>query len=94
MNVTKKKGESTEDYFKRVGSNEISAIVKTLDRLHNVMTLYNGSDSFREKQVKETREYYIPLIKEFRNKFITNKELFWQVKLMIETIINEIERNK
>ena len=36
-------------------------VLKACDRLHNLRTLQHGSEEFQRKQVKETREVYLPI---------------------------------
>jgi GTP pyrophosphokinase len=68
-NLSKRDGEPLEDYLVRVGSSSISSLVKIGDRLNNVSTLSQSSDTHRLKQYKETKEYYLPLIKELRKNY-------------------------
>lgn len=91
-NVTKRSGESIEAYHDRVASHELSALIKILDRLNNVMTLSDSSHSHRSKQVLETRTHYIPLTKDFRKLYWMDMSFYWQAKLIMECILSEIEK--
>lgn len=91
-NVSKRKGESMEDYLERVSSNMTSSIVKILDRLNNVSTLSESSDSHRLRQLKETQKYYLPLCEVYRNNYWQFSHVFHQVKTIMEAILREIER--
>lgn len=91
-NVTKRDGEPIEKYHERVSSNELSAVIKMLDRLNNVMTLSQSSSKHREKQVIETREHYIPLCKELRSHYWTDAPFYWQAYLFMDSILSEIQR--
>ena len=39
----------------------IALFVKATDRLHNVRSLIEADEKFREKYIKETEEYYLDL---------------------------------
>ncbi len=55
--------ESTGEYLGRVIRRGPWAILaKLLDRLHNLRTLLSCSPEMRDAQVKETREYHIPML--------------------------------
>lgn len=93
-NVTKKEKtiETTEDYLERVASHEISALVKILDRLNNISTLSVSSIDHRHRQLVETKQYYIPLVKNLRHRYITDAAFYWQAYTIIVALCNEIER--
>lgn len=90
-NVTKK-NEPIENYLKRVTSNETSALVKVLDRLNNVSTLSNSSLKHREKQLKSTRDYYIPMIEFIQVFHFEHGSFYSQVKYIISSLLDEVER--
>lgn len=59
--LTKEKGYNTRDYLEKIKKNEIALFVKATDRLHNVRSLIEADEKFREKYIKETEEYYLDL---------------------------------
>lgn len=91
-NVTKRDGESTEDYLERVQSREISAVVKILDRLNNVATLSKSTIKHRQKQSAETKEYYIPFAKKLRHQYFEDAPFYWQARTIMISIIAEVDR--
>lgn len=91
-NVTKRDGESTEKYLERVQSKEISALVKILDRLNNVSTLSKSTVTHRQKQSKETREYYIPFAKKLRHQYFEDAPFYWQARTIMLSILDEVDR--
>lgn len=91
-NVTKRDKEHIKDYLTRVASDEVSALVKILDRLDNVRTLSNSTFEHRERQLEETREYYLPLTKSLRYVYFENSRFLWQARIMISSILDEVER--
>lgn len=91
-NVSKRKGEPFEDYIKRVSSNQVSALVKILDRLNNVSTLSHSTLEHRIKQYDETMAVYIPLTKIYRRKYWEYGDFFWQARTIMLSILAEVNR--
>lgn len=91
-NLSKRKGEEIEDYINRVSSHKISAIVKIADRLNNVSTLSESSQKHRKKQLLETREVYLPLVKHYRREYFEYSSFFWQARTIMVALLNEVER--
>lgn len=93
-NVTKRdsEDESMVNYVERVSSEEISSLVKILDRYHNVSTLSGSSLKHRKKQLLETRLIYLPLTKIYRRKYWENGNFFFQARMNIDSLLKEVER--
>ena len=91
-NVSKRDREPFEEYIKRFSSNEISALVKILDRLHNVSTLDKSSLEHRKKQLLETRQVYLPLTKVYRRQYWEYGNFYFQARLIMTSILNVIEQ--
>ena len=92
-NVTKREGENIEDYLCRVSSERISSLVKVLDRTNNVSTLSNSSLNHRKRQLKETKQYYIPLTEDLRYVYFEDAGFYWQTRTIMSSLLNEIERS-
>lgn len=99
-NVTKKPGvdyknneQEMDKYLDQIESCYESALVKTADRINNFSTMSYSSNSHRGRQVKETKEKYIPFFKRCRNKHVRYANFFFFAKTVIEPILIEIERN-
>lgn len=92
-NVTKRKEEPIENYLDRVSSERVSSLVKILDRLNNVSTLSNSTLKHRKRQLKETREHYIPLTKELRYVYFEDASFYWQARTIMNSLLAEIERS-
>lgn len=90
--VTKEENLSHEDYLKKVSSNSLSALIKILDRLNNFSTLSESSTKHRIKQLKETEQYFLPLIEDFRENYWEDSSFYWQAKTIIESIARELHR--
>lgn len=91
-NVTKREGESMEEYIKRFSSDRISAIVKVTDRLNNVSTLSESSVDHRKRQLEETNKYYLPLTKEYRYLYFEDSSFYWQARTIMQSILKEVAR--
>lgn len=91
-NVSKRNGEPLHLYVDRFSSNEISALVKILDRFHNVSTLDNSSLKHRQKQLIETREVYLPLTKIFRRRYWEYRNFYFQARMDITSKLNLVEK--
>lgn len=93
FNVTKIENEPTDEYLKRVESESISAVVKILDRFHNISTLSKSTNEHRKRQLEETKKYYLPLTKKLRRIYFEDYHFYWQARYMITSILNEVERS-
>lgn len=62
--LTKKKGYVMQEYVQGILENEIAYAVKGADRLHNLQTAHCTSRKFREKYIKETKEWYLDFLPE------------------------------
>lgn len=92
-NVSKRTNEPTKSYLERVKSVEISAVVKILDRMHNVSTLSNSTVKHRRKQLGETRKHYIPLIKDLRRMYFEDSHFYWQARILLKSLTDEVARS-
>ncbi len=92
-NVSKRDNEPFEQYLDRISSHPKSAIVKTLDRMNNVSTMGDSKLEHREKQLKETREIYLPLFKTFRRLYWVYSDTFEYARMTINKFLIEIERS-
>lgn len=70
-----------------------AALIKTADRIHNFSSMRRSSRSHRAKQVKETRNFYIPFFKKCRNRYARYSNFFFFAKTTIEPILFEIEQS-
>lgn len=98
--VTKKPGvdyktdlKEMENYLSNIEDTYESALVKTADRIHNFSSMRKSSRAHRAKQVKETRDFYIPFFKVCRNRYVRYSDFFFFAKTTIEPILFEIEQN-
>lgn len=69
-----------------------SALIKAADRIHNFSSMRNSSRIHREKQVRETFDFYIPFFKSCRNRYVRYSNFFFFAKTTVEPTLYEIER--
>ena len=62
--LTKEDGYIMKEYIERIQNNEIAKMVKLADRLHNISETHLASEEFKQKYIKETVEWYLPLAKD------------------------------
>lgn len=97
--VTKKPGidykkdeKAMDEYLSIIFERYESSLIKTADRMHNFGTMLNSSDKHRRRQVKETKEKYLPFFKKCRKKYARYSNFFFFAKTAVEPILYEIER--
>ena len=59
--LTKQKGYTMSEYMQGILENPIAKAVKIADRTHNVLCLKDADETFRERYLKETKEWYVGL---------------------------------
>jgi len=82
-------------YLRNIFLNEASALIKTGDRMHNFSTMRAGtSHKHKDKQVVNTKNYFIPFFKQCRKEYVEFSHFFFHAKTVIEPIMFEMEENK
>lgn len=62
--LTKQKNYNIDDYINGINNHSIAKMVKLADRLHNLKEAIYADDTFKQKYIKETNDYYIKLAKD------------------------------
>ena len=90
-----KNKESVEVYLTRIITRGSRVIVgKLCDRLHNIRTLFSSSPEKQRRQVKETREYYLPMLVPALRKYGDEwAELADILEAKLEAALAEVEAN-
>jgi len=98
--VTKEKGvnykeneEKFRDYLSGALSTRHSALVKVADRVCNFQTMADSSSEHRERQLKETYEWFIPFIKEARELYPIDKPFYYQALSILRPLMKEVSNN-
>jgi len=69
--VTKRKGESIEEFYGRIKKDIRAIIIKAADRTHNTGNMIKVYSIERlERYVKETEEYVLPMMKDARRFYL------------------------
>jgi GTP pyrophosphokinase len=71
-------------YLKNIGFCVWTSLIKASDRKHNFSTLRDATFEKRMRQAIETETYFIPVFKEWRNKFPRYAPYFFGAKTSIE----------
>lgn len=97
--LTKKPGvdykvdlEEMKRYLATIEECYAASLIKAADRIHNFSSMRNSSRKHREKQVRETRDFYIPFFKACRNRYVRYSNFFFFAKTTVEPILFEIEQ--
>lgn len=85
--------ENLQNYINGTSEEIGSALIKTVDRLHNFYTLGDATPKHKLKQAKETKEIFIPFFKKCRNAYPRYAPVFYSAKTSIEPLIREIEEH-
>lgn len=83
--------EVLKEYLKRISGNMMAAVIKTADRMHNMMTLQEKTFEARYRKAMETKEFYMPFFKECRQLYPRYENLFYAARTQIYPLIYEIE---
>ena len=79
-------------YMHAILSNPLTAIAKGVDRAHNLYTMGDGfSIEKQRKQIAETREYHIPMLKAARQRYPKYHQCFEALKMIITMQIAFLE---
>ena len=97
MLVTKKEGidykkpEELRKYLQEILTDKDAAAIKTADRMNNMMSLEEKTFEARYKKAMETKEYYLPFLKQSRFTYPRYENLFFAARTQLETLIFHIE---
>lgn len=95
--VTKEKGtnvrnpEKLKKYLDDIKQNQDAAIIKTADRMHNMMSLDGQKFEKRYDKAIETEQFYLPFFRECRYLYPRYENLFYMARAQIEPLIFHIK---
>lgn len=89
----KKDKAALEEYLLQILEDIGAIFIKVSDRLNNLTTLRDATPEKKLRQAIETRDYYIPFLKEARLRYPRHAKIFLQVKTTFETITEGIIDN-
>lgn len=81
-----------KSYYIEIGRNDISSIVKSADRIHNVQTMIGVFTKEKQREyVRETEEFVIPMIKDARRRFPRQEPSYENAKHLLRCQIELIK---
>lgn len=88
--VTKPDDYNPAEYFEGIKNNIGATLIKLADRCHNLSTLYLKPNIIK-KYIKETKDYYYPLIAYAQNHYYEYSNVLRVFDLWITSLINTLE---
>jgi (p)ppGpp synthase/HD superfamily hydrolase len=83
----------TDTYFERLAEKLVSALVKGVDRLHNIASMVDVFTIEKQKNyILETLQRHIPMLKLARKNFPRYEQAFENIKLGLEEHISLIQK--
>ncbi len=86
-----KQADILEEYVKEISKDMFASVIKTADRMHNMMTLQEKSFEARYRKAIETEKFYMPFFKECRQLYPRYENLFYAARTQIHPLIFEIK---
>ena len=83
--------ENLKEYIGNIGTDANASVIKTADRMHNMMTLNQKTFESRYRKALETKTFYLPFFDECCEKYTRYENLFYAAKAQIEPLIYTIE---
>jgi (p)ppGpp synthase/HD superfamily hydrolase len=76
-----KNGKSADLYYAGIANNPIASIVKGGDRMHNIQTMVGVFSAEKQaKYIREVEEYFLPMLKIARRKFVRQESAYENIK--------------
>ena len=90
--LTRVKGEALEPYYRQIGENRIAAIAKLFDRCNNVSTMAGVFTLAKTQEyIDETRGYVLPLLRQAKDQWPEDSNLFFVLKYHIISVVDGLE---
>lgn len=89
--VDYKKPENLKKYLDNISSDMYAAVIKTSDRMHNMLTLEEKDFSARYRKAVETETYYLPFFEQCRQMYPRYENLFYAARAETEPLIYHIK---
>lgn len=89
--INYKKERAMKEYLSRIQASQDATIIKTADRMHNMMSLEEKNFEQRYMKALETEKYYLPFFKEGRYLYPRYENLFYMARAQIEPLIFHIK---
>ena len=83
--------ENLKEYIEAIKTDPLASVIKTADRMHNMMTLKQKTFESKHRKAVETRDYYLPFFEECSKLYVRYEDLFYAAADQIESHIYTIE---
>lgn len=97
MLVTKEQGvdykqdDNLKKYLSNIATDMNAAVIKTSDRMHNMLTLEDKTFEARYRKAVETETYYLPFFEQCRQMYPRYENLFYAARAETEPLIYHIK---
>lgn len=90
-----KNGKSSELYYTGIANNPIASIVKGGDRMHNIQSMVGVfSPEKQAKYIKEVEDYFLPMLKIARRKFVRQESAYENIKHVLTSQLELLKEGK
>lgn len=83
--------ENMVAYLEKIKTSQNASIIKTADRMHNMMSLEQKTFIQRYNKALQTEKYYLPFFRECRYLYPRYENLFYMARAQIEPLIFHIK---
>jgi (p)ppGpp synthase/HD superfamily hydrolase len=84
-----KNGKKPENYFGDISNDHIASLVKGSDRVHNVNSMKGVFSVEKQKEyIGEVEQWFLPMLKNARNRFPEQTRAYFNVEHMLRSQIN------
>ena len=83
--------ENMVEYLRKIRGDQDAAMIKTADRMHNMMSLETKTFQQRYDKALQTEKYYLPFFRECRYLYPRYENLFYMAWAQIEPLIFHIK---
>ncbi len=93
--ILNKHGKTYDKYFKEIGDDCITSIVKGADRINNVNSMIGVfSKDKQKKYVDEINHYFLPMLKHARNTFPEQMQAYFNIIHMLRSQVYLLQELK
>lgn len=75
------------EYYRRLGNDIVTVIVKAIDRIHNLSTVKVLGDDKKRSYCEHTGNYLLPMLKSARNNYVEYTPVLEHLKSVVNIIV-------
>lgn len=84
-----KNGKKLENYFGDISNHPVASLVKGSDRVHNINSMKGVFTPEKQQEyIKEAEQWFLPMLKNARNKFPEQTRAYFNIEHMLRSQIN------